>query len=67
MAYAMAKSPARGDRAMAVEMAHFVGAMPVQRDRPVAGRTQDAGREQPDRTAPTVEGRSGGVGPDVER
>jgi hypothetical protein len=67
MAYALAKSPAREDRAMAVEIAYFVGAMPVQRDRPVAARTQDIGREQPDRTAPTVEGRSDCVGPDVER
>ena len=67
MAYAIAKSRAREDRAMAVEMAYFVGTMPVQRDRPVAGHTQDSGRQQPDRAAPAVDGRSDGVGPDVER
>ncbi|CAG4896823.1 relaxase/mobilization nuclease domain-containing protein [Paraburkholderia saeva] len=67
MAYAMAKSRTREDRAMAVEMAYFVGAMPVQRDRPVTGRTRDAAREQPDRTAPAVDGRSDGAEPDVER
>lgn len=67
LAYAMAKSPAREDRAMAVEMAYFVGAMPVQRNRPVAARTQDAGREQPDRTVPAGGGRSDHVVPDVER
>ena len=67
MAYAMAKSRAREDRAMAVEMAYFVGTMPVQRDRPVARPTQDAGREHPHRTVPVVDGRPDGVGPDVER
>jgi hypothetical protein len=67
MAYTMAKSRAREDRAMAVEMAYFVGAMPVQQHRPVVGRTQDIGREQPDRTTPVADGRSDGVGPDVER
>ena len=67
MAYAMAKSRAREDRAMAVEMAYFVGAMPVQRDRPVAGRTQDTGRERLDRMAPAVDDRTDGVEPDVER
>ena len=67
IAYAMAKSRAHEDRAMAVEIAYFVGAMPVQRNRSVAGRTQDAEREPPDRTAQTVDSRSDRVVPDVER
>jgi hypothetical protein len=67
MAYAMARSRAREDRAMAVEMAYFVGAMPVQRDRPVEGREQDARREQLDRQVPDTVDRSEDARPDLER
>ncbi|RQS50253.1 MULTISPECIES: relaxase/mobilization nuclease domain-containing protein [unclassified Burkholderia] len=52
MAYAMARSRVREDRLTAVEMAYFVGAMPVQRERPVVGRNPDNGREQPTRLGP---------------
>jgi hypothetical protein len=67
MAYVMARSRAPEDRAMAVEMAYFVGAMPVQRDRPVLGRVQDARHEQPDRHVSDTPDRPGVAGPDVER
>ncbi|WP_175824493.1 relaxase/mobilization nuclease domain-containing protein [Burkholderia cepacia] len=56
MAYAMARSRVREDRAMAVEMAYFVGSMPVQRDRPVVGRGPNDEREQPDRYGPNLDG-----------
>ncbi|WP_322104046.1 relaxase/mobilization nuclease domain-containing protein [Paraburkholderia sp. J41] len=67
MAYAMAKSRVREDRAMAVEMAYFVGGMPLQRDRPVSERARDVRREQPRPEAPEAGGRADDVGPDVER
>ncbi|MBN3786582.1 relaxase/mobilization nuclease domain-containing protein [Burkholderia sp. Ac-20353] len=67
MAYAMARSRTREDRAMAVEMAYFVGSMPVQRDRPVLGREQDARREQPERQVPNTVDRSEDAKPDMER
>ncbi|MBN3846097.1 relaxase/mobilization nuclease domain-containing protein [Paraburkholderia sp. Ac-20342] len=67
MAYAMARSRAREDRVMGVEMAYFVGGMPVQRDRPVSERGYDVRREQPDPELPEAEDRSGDVGPDVNR
>ena len=67
LAYMMARACAREDRAMAVEMAYFVGAMPVQRDRPVLGRAQDARHEQPDRHVSDTPQRPGVAGPDVER
>lgn len=66
MAYAMARSRAREDRAMAVEMAYFVGGMPVQRDRHAAERPQDVRRERPDPQVPEAVDRSRPVGPDVE-
>lgn len=67
MAYAMARSRAREDRAMAVEMAYFVGGMSVQRDRPVAERRQGVRREQPGPQVPEAVDRSGQAEPDVER
>ncbi|QTO23254.1 relaxase/mobilization nuclease domain-containing protein [Burkholderia seminalis] len=67
IAYAMARSGVREDRAMAIEMAYFVGSMPVQRDRPMVGRARDDRREMPDRqVADTVEC-SGYARQDVER
>jgi len=66
MAYAMARSRAREDRAMAVEMAYFVGGMPVQRDRLVTERPKDVQRERPGPQVPEAVDRSGQVGPDVE-
>ncbi|MBN3787524.1 hypothetical protein [Burkholderia sp. Ac-20353] len=67
MAHVMASSRAREDRAMAVEMAYFVGAMPVQRDRPVQVREQDVRRGQPDRNVPDAIDRSDDARPDFER
>ncbi|WP_421375202.1 relaxase/mobilization nuclease domain-containing protein [Paraburkholderia sp. DD10] len=67
VAFAMARSSAREDRAMAVDMAYFVGAMPVQRDRPAAERGRDAEPERPDHPARGRSGRSSNAGPDVER
>jgi hypothetical protein len=67
MAFAMARSSAREDRELAVDMAYFVGAMPVQRDRPAAERERIAGPARPDRTVRRSDGRSNDVGPDAER
>jgi hypothetical protein len=67
MAYAMARSRAREDRAMAVEMAYFVGSMPVQRDRPVMRREKDARSEHSDRQVADNVDRSDEAAPDVER
>ncbi|MDE1007394.1 MAG: relaxase/mobilization nuclease domain-containing protein [Paraburkholderia fungorum] len=67
MAYAMARSRAREDRVTAIEMAYFVGSMPVQRDRPVVRREPDARREQSDRQVPDTVLRSDDAGPDAER
>ncbi|PNE56856.1 hypothetical protein A8H39_14125 [Paraburkholderia fungorum] len=67
LAYAMAESRVSEDRVMAVEMAYFVGAMPVQRDRHAAERERDIGQDQPARTVSESDGRSNDVGPDVER
>ncbi|KVQ19961.1 DNA polymerase [Burkholderia cepacia] len=66
MAYAMARSRTREDRAMAVEMAYFVGSMPVQRDRPAVRREPGDRREQPDRQVPDID-RLDDAGRDVER
>lgn len=67
MAYAMARSRAREDRSMAVEMAYFVGGMPVQRDRPVVERVQDAPPERSDSQVPDARDRPDDVGPGVVR
>lgn len=67
VAYAMAASGARGDREMAADTAHFVGAMPVQRDRPAPERDRDARPEQPDRPVWGSGVRPNDVGPDMER
>ncbi|WP_254609137.1 hypothetical protein [Burkholderia lata] len=55
IAYAMARSREREDRILAVEMAYFVGSMPVQRDRPVEARKPNDGREKLGRQAPDVD------------
>jgi hypothetical protein len=67
VAWALAGSRDKQDRAMAVEMAYFVGGMPVQPDRPTTGRAQEPAHGQPDQRRPEAEDRSGDVGPDVER
>jgi hypothetical protein len=67
MAYAMARSRTREDRALAVETAYFVGGMPVQRDRPVTDRAQSAWRKGVDPKAPEAQQRSGDAEPDVDR
>ncbi|MBY4867732.1 relaxase/mobilization nuclease domain-containing protein [Burkholderia anthina] len=64
MAYALARSRVREDRVMAAEIAYFVGAMSVQRDRPVLGAEHHARREQ---LTPEAPERRGDVEPDVER
>lgn len=66
MAYAMARSRVREDRLMAVEMASFVGAMPVQQERPVVARNPDNGREQPTWRGPDLD-RLDDATRDVER
>ncbi|CAM2191003.1 relaxase/mobilization nuclease domain-containing protein [Burkholderia cepacia] len=66
MAYAMARSRVREDRLMAVEMAYFVGAMPVQQERPVVARNPDNGREQPTWRGPDLD-RLDDATRDVER
>ncbi len=67
MAFVMAGSSAREDRELAVDMADFVGAMPVQRDRPAAERERITGPVRPDCTVRGSDGRSKDVGPDAER
>ncbi|MBE2966592.1 relaxase/mobilization nuclease domain-containing protein [Burkholderia cepacia] len=67
IAYAMARSGVREDRAMAVEMAYFVGSMPVQRDRPMVGRDPDDRDVKPNRQVPDSVERSDGARQDVER
>jgi len=67
MAFAMAGSSAREDRELAVDMAYFVGAMPVQRDRPAAERERITGPLRPHRTVWGSDGRSNDVVPDAER
>lgn len=67
VARAMAKSHSLEDRKMAIEVANFVWAMPVQQDRPEAGRSHTAPREAPDRLAPDHGPTPGEWGPAVER
>ncbi|MPV71480.1 relaxase/mobilization nuclease domain-containing protein [Burkholderia sp. BE17] len=67
IAYAMARSSVREDRAMAVEMAYFVGSMPVQRNRPMVGREPNDRGEKSDLQVPDTVERSGGARQDVER
>ena len=67
VARAMAGSHSLEDRQMAVEVADFVWAMPVQQDRPDAGRFHTAPREAPERSAPDHGPQPGEWGPAVER
>ena len=67
MAVAMARSPAREDRAMAVETAHFVACMPVQRERLDSLHAHPARRGQAEPKAARGDDRSSGLVPDVER
>ena len=67
MAFAMAGSSAREDRELAVDMAYFVGGMPVQRDRAAVGREQITGPARLDPTVRGSDGRSNDVGPEAER
>ncbi|MFM0180729.1 hypothetical protein PQR37_12130 [Paraburkholderia nemoris] len=67
VAYAMAASEAHGDRQIAVDVASFVGAMPIQRDRPVAERERMNVPERADRTVRKSDDRLNDVGLDVER
>jgi hypothetical protein len=64
---AMAGSSVREDRVLAVDIAYFVGTMPVQRDRHAAERERVTGLTWLDRTVQESEGRSNDVGPDAER
>jgi hypothetical protein len=67
VAQAMATSHSLEDRQMAIDVVNFVWAMPVQQDRPDAGRSQTAPREAPDRSAPDHGPKPGELGPAVER
>ena len=66
MAYAMARSRMREDRAMAVEMAYFVGGMSVQKDRPVFEREQGTQHQSLEPQLPEAGDPPDGVGPVVE-
>ncbi|MFL9989189.1 relaxase/mobilization nuclease domain-containing protein [Paraburkholderia sediminicola] len=57
VAQAMAASPARADRAMAVGIVDFVRSMPVQQDAPVPGPRPEAAPARADRTMPEHEDR----------
>jgi hypothetical protein len=67
MAFALARSRASEDRAMAVDIAYFVGRMPVQGDRPISERGQDVRYELRDPKVSRDVERSRDVGPDVDR
>lgn len=67
MAFAMAGSSAREDRELAVDMAYFVGAMPVYGDKLAAERERITGPARPDHRARGGDCRSNDVGPDAER
>ncbi|MFM0210065.1 hypothetical protein PQQ96_21925 [Paraburkholderia sediminicola] len=68
IALTMAASPARPDREMAVGIADFVQAMPVQRDAPmVVNRAQQKEPPRPERLPTKQENRLGDPGPEVDR
>ena len=68
IAQAMAVSPARPDREMAVGIADFVRTMPVQREAPtVIDRLQQKAPPQPERTPPEHDNRTNDPGPDIDR
>lgn len=68
IARAMAVSPARLDREMAVGIADFVQAMPVQRDAPtVINRPQQMEPPRPARMPPERDNRPDDPGPEVDR
>ncbi|KLU20654.1 DNA polymerase [Caballeronia mineralivorans PML1(12)] len=67
VARAMAGSHSLEDRQMAIEVVNFVWAMPVQQDRPDAGRSHTAPREAPERSASDHSPKPGEWGPAVER
>jgi hypothetical protein len=68
IAQAMAASPERPDREMAVDITDFVRAMPLQQDAPtVINRRQKKAPPQPDRTSPEHDNRAADPGPEVDR
>jgi hypothetical protein len=67
IARAMAMSPGRGDRSMAIGITDFVGTMPIQRDAPVPGRHLDTAPAREDRLVPAHDNQRDGSDPDVER
>ena len=68
IARAMAASPARPDREMAVGIADFVRTMPVQRDAPtVIDRRQKKAPLQPERMPPEHDNQPDDPGPEVDR
>ena len=68
IAQAMAASPARLDREMAVGIADFVQAMPVRRDAPtVINRPQQKEPPRPERMPPERDNRPDDPGPDFDR
>jgi len=67
IARAMAASPARRDREMAMGIADFVRTMPVLRDAPtVANRREEREPPQPERTPPEHDNRPKDPGPDID-
>lgn len=68
IAQAMAVSPARPDREMAVGIADFVRTMPVQRDAPtVIDRRQQNAPPQPEHKPPEHDNQLDDPGPDIDR
>ena len=67
VARAMAGSHSLEDRQMAIAVVNFVWAMPVQQDRPDAGRFHAAPREAPDRSAPDHSPKPAEWDPAIER
>ena len=68
IAQAMAASPARPDREMAVDIADFVRAMPLQRGATtVVSRLQQKGSPQLEGTPPEYDNRLDDPGPDIDR
>lgn len=67
LARAMAASPSRADRAMAVGIADFVGTMPVQRDAPALGLQPQPTKvpANDDRKMPERDNRAADPGPDL--
>ncbi|MEX3960305.1 relaxase/mobilization nuclease domain-containing protein [Trinickia sp. EG282A] len=67
VAQAMAESPLRADRAMAIDITDFVRAMPIQRDGPSPAPQPEKALARGDRGMPSRAEQLCGLPPDVER